>query len=469
MPEAVCKVHHALRLGLTHDLSRWSARTVTRHALDSSLHSIKRGESDITASFGIYNNSLHWLNPEAFPHPRNPHVYAIADDLLTLLAMHRVRDVEFVLNVDDYPKAQNMVPTAPPSDGSRGSNTIPAAIFSYTKRENRAGESPDADILIPSGAFRMSLFEAKLVERTIAQWRHDFPWESKHASAFFRGTPYCGIHRFHRCSRYVLPHLAQRTRSPLLDIGLVEYTADHDTELHRPNAPPGTRPLEKVARVHETAYGKHKFLLHMDGHSFSNRLQALLLSNSAVLKQESEYIEYYYRALAPWTHYIPFYVDGAEDILTVLANVSARDDAASAIARRGQAFAHANLHVDARMCYWRRLLDGWADRLAYAPRLADRPAARRYKGRDATCGECRRPPNPTLIGPWAKGHPCAFLRAGRVHHPSAAQTVSACRGGPPPSTSVGRRPASPAGTSVAARARSTTSRARTSSKNAASD
>ena len=85
MPDVACKLHPALRVGLTHDLSRWTAQTVTRHALDASLRSIKRGESDVTASFGVYNNSLYWLNPLAFPHPRNPHVYAIADDLLLSL------------------------------------------------------------------------------------------------------------------------------------------------------------------------------------------------------------------------------------------------------------------------------------------------------------------------------------------------------------------------------------------------
>ena len=116
------------------------------------------------------------------------------------------------------------------------------------------------------------------------------------------------------------------TRSPLLDVGLVEYTPSHDTELarqrheererrrQRPQAPRGeaerrpARPpeLAAVARAdYSAAAGTHRYLLHLDGHSFSNRLQALLLSNSLVLKQQSEYVEYYYRALFE-THFKGF-------------------------------------------------------------------------------------------------------------------------------------------------------------------
>jgi len=87
-------------------------------------------------------------------------------------------------------------------------------------------------------------------------------------------------------------------------------------------------------------------------------------------------------------------------VLTILANLTQHDDVARSIARRGQAFAHANLHVDARMCYWRKLLHGWRRRLAYTPTLSARlPDARQTDGR-VVCGECMRGSNPELIGPW---------------------------------------------------------------------
>lgn len=292
-------MHPALRASLARDLSPWPPGSITRHALDASIQRVSRGESDITAAFGIYNNTLFWLHPDAHPRPRNPHLYAIADDLATLLSLHRVPDVEFVLNVDDYPKAQGMVPTSPEAGAPR----VPLALFSYCKRE-RAGQSHDYDVLVPSGAFRMSIFEQKLLARTPGRWERDFPWSRKREVAYFRGTPYCGIHRFGRCSRYVMAWLAHQNRSAnhMLDVGLVEYNPLHDTELRRRSSDGGDasdgggggsggrgrEALRRAERVDESQWWQHKYLLHLDGHAFSNRLQALLLSNSLVLKQQSQ-------------------------------------------------------------------------------------------------------------------------------------------------------------------------------------
>ena len=39
----------------------------------------------------------------------------------------------------------------------------------------------------------------------------------------------------------------------------------------------------------------YRYLLHLDGASASYRLAHLMLINSLVLKQESRYIEYFYR------------------------------------------------------------------------------------------------------------------------------------------------------------------------------
>jgi hypothetical protein len=245
-----------------------------------------------------------------------------------------------------------------------------------------------------------------------AAWEAKFPWEAKLAKAYFRGTPYCGIHRFGRCSRYVLPRLAHEGRAPLLDVGLVEYEPSHDSERHLNRS---LAPLTKAPREPPEAMGRYKWLLHLDGHSYSARLQNLLLTNAAVLKQQSMYVEYYYRALQPWEHYIPFYVTAHDDIVEVLQNVSQHDEAVRLVAHRAQAFAHATLDVDSRNCYWRRLLHGWSHRLAYRPTPDAWPTARARDGH-YICGECRRPPNPALIGPWPNGHACNPLGAAGQSH-----------------------------------------------------
>ena len=101
MPTGVCSLHPSLRDGLAADLGHWRHRSITQHAMHASLKAVPRAESDVTASFGIYNNTLFWLSPDAFTVPRNPHIYAVADDLRVLLTVHGVPDVEFILNVDE--------------------------------------------------------------------------------------------------------------------------------------------------------------------------------------------------------------------------------------------------------------------------------------------------------------------------------------------------------------------------------
>ena len=502
MPPPDCPLPASLRAGIARDLLPFEAHSITRHALLQSLERIHRAESDIMVTFGIYNNTLHWLQPQRFLTHRSPLIYAVADDLQTLIGMHSVPDVEFVLNVDDYPKARSLVAacamnassssSASGGDGSSGRcgsirggtggrARVPMALFSFTKHERPGEQYGDLDILIPSGSFRMSSFEGKLLARSPEGWRAAYPWASKRSAAFFRGTPYCGQHNFGRCSRYALAHLSaeqqlarQRSNrqpqppsqqppsqqppsqqppsqqppsqqqqlrrerwqrlasSPTLDVGLVEYNPSHDTERSR-----GVRtyPLPKAARKPDSVLGHYKWLLHLDGHSFSNRLQGLLLTNSLVLKQDSPYIEYYYRALQPWRHYVPFYRTSAEDVLEALRNVSENDALAEQIARSGQAAAHTLLHVDARMCYWRRLLHGWSRRLADRPTPDAWPHARPVVPADYVCGECRRPPNPELIGPWAEGHPCTDRRRGELNsvqrcrqEAAAAATAAHARG-----------------------------------------
>lgn len=86
-------------------------------------------------------------------------------------------------------------------------------------------------------------------------WETKFPWEAKQAKAYFRGTPYCGIHRFGRCSRYVLPRLAHEGRAPLLDVGLVEYEPSHDSERHLNRS---LAPLTKAPREPPEVFGKER-------------------------------------------------------------------------------------------------------------------------------------------------------------------------------------------------------------------
>ena len=75
--------------------------------------------------------------------------------------------------------------------------------------------------------------------------------------------------------------------------------------------------------------------------------QFLLATNSVVLKQHSYYWEYYYAALQPHAHYLPFWDESAHDILTVLPNVTApQHDAAMRKVRSKCVVSSAALRLD---------------------------------------------------------------------------------------------------------------------------
>ena len=73
---------------------------------------------------------------------------------------------------------------------------------------------------------------------------------------------------------------------------------------------------------------------------------------------------------------MPFWTTSPTDVLGVLANLSAHAPwRLEQMAARAQAFAHRSLSRHARSCYWRALLQLYANRLASTPTLSSWPRA----------------------------------------------------------------------------------------------
>jgi hypothetical protein len=50
-----------------------------------------------------------------------------------------------------------------------------------------------------------------------------------------------------------------------------------------------------------------RYIISTDGWTASSKLEKYLLMGSTVLKQASPLIAYYYAAMSPWVHYVPFF------------------------------------------------------------------------------------------------------------------------------------------------------------------
>jgi protein glucosyltransferase len=93
-----------------------------------------------------------------------------------------------------------------------------------------------------------------------------------------------------------------------------------------------------------------KYLICMDGNTSSYPgLHWRLLSNSAVMKQESHYIQWYYRGLVPYREFFPIKAD-LSNLKESIEYLKAHDEIAEQIAKSGQEFAEKNLSIDA--CYY---------------------------------------------------------------------------------------------------------------------
>lgn len=194
------------------------------------------------------------------------------------------------------------------------------------------------------------------------------PWDKKNSTAFWRGSVSCGTsssgQRFTRCARTYLSRLS--TNDTLrqqygLDIGVTTDASDADKKLDAEVFKAG--PLPKVARVDNRDYARHKYLLDLDGPAASGRLARLMRVNSVVLRQRSQFIEYFTRSLKPDVHYYEFWSERRDDVLSLLERLRRTDKTEPKqlveVVRSSLSFAARFTSSGPRTLYWRAALRGY--------------------------------------------------------------------------------------------------------------
>lgn len=110
-----------------------------------------------------------------------------------------------------------------------------------------------------------------------------------------------------------------------------------------------------------------KYIVSVDGWGCTNRLDKLFLLGSVVVKQESLRYGWYYSALKPWENYVPIFSKSPEDILEAVKRLKEDDKKAHEIARAGRLLAETLLTREARICYWKLLIEKYAALQTYHP------------------------------------------------------------------------------------------------------
>ncbi|GFR42863.1 hypothetical protein Agub_g3854 [Astrephomene gubernaculifera] len=294
-----------LRENMDPDFEYWRARAPLKSADILALHNKTLTRMYIPAVMQlvlIYNNKVYWpANPDMHRGEPNRTWSSWYNEmfhrrLVKALASGRLKlpNALFLYNTDDNaPRFQ-----APSTDPS-----VP--MLSIIKSLGLQG-GDDLDILVPQ------MFN-------VPNSLYTHPWHLKQDRAFFRGIGFCSnLWQKHygfddACARLYLSYLTIRDQElgngTALDAALVEKYPFFES--HPKKSVPFALPIQP--RVEFGEHTRYKWLLHLEGITASNRLGQLFLANSVVLFQRSPYIEYFYRSLRPWQHYVPFWNATAAD------------------------------------------------------------------------------------------------------------------------------------------------------------
>ena len=140
-------------------------------------------------------------------------------------------------------------------------------------------------------------------EPVMQQYRATYPWENKIYKAVWRGS-LSDDNEGLQSVRWRLCKLATESNATTLDVGLVAIPSRHD-HLDLDWQSVGG----KASAIPQEDFQNYRAVIDVDGNSWSSRMGELLCYNSVLLKVEPQFVEYFYKDLEPWEHYIPVKYD----------------------------------------------------------------------------------------------------------------------------------------------------------------
>ncbi len=261
--------------------------------------------------------------------------FDIIDDVLKMLVKYRciVNDVDFLLDMADV---------------RRGNFPVPVFMFAQAKTSHGIILMPDAQ----NFAF---LFNRSMTEK-LNKARAQYSWQSKKPIIFWRGIPHDAQVTSRpplACPRSKL--VAMSKQYDFIDAGFNDYYSQHIRQ---------HRELENVfGRASYAAPAdqlQYKYLVAIDGVTvpFSGLVWPLM-SNSVVLKQDSDDVQWFHHMIKPYEHYVPVKKD-MSDLPHLFNWLCAHDDQVQKISQNAQAFASSYLTLEDHLAYLAVLINTYA-------------------------------------------------------------------------------------------------------------
>ncbi len=319
---------------LVHQFDSKRTIGVTQAKLDQLWANKKLRNTYMMARFQIVNQQVYaesyYLGHYYFP--------ILLQYFQKLVQNYKINDVDFIIYLrEEIPMNENL-----------GKETLGIPAFMMFQDLESSYETDK--LLFPDAFFIKENKNAswkKLIDR-INHASANNPWKSKTNKVFWRGTTtgnflYFTIDNFAKLPRLTVSVLSQ-LYPDLIDAGFSYYSPQILDEDHGQNLSEFCKLLfKKISRVNEEGHLKYKYLLSLDGNAATGtRVPWIMLSNSVLVKQETQKIQWFYSSLKPYVNYIPVNKD-LTDIFTQLNWMKTHDEQVKQISINAQKFTQDNL------------------------------------------------------------------------------------------------------------------------------
>jgi hypothetical protein len=269
------------------------------------------------------------LSPNNLEHRQFRHLLAAFEKLNQLTVLP---DVDFILSLHD---------------GFSGNLDVPLFVYAKSEVANSLVLMPDFKALTGYPYLREEM------EQGSQKWS----WDKKLLKAFWRGSTTGGWltafnwHEIPRVKLALLGH-AHPNQIDARITGVVQC----DPEI--PSLIQSKGLLGKM--VSQADHLKYKYVVDVDGNSCSfERYFWALLSNSLVLKQMTPNVQWYYKGLKPYEHFVPVKED-LSDLLDQITWAQTHDVQAQQIAETATAFIKNEVTIEDTFVYMTHLLREYA-------------------------------------------------------------------------------------------------------------
>ena len=325
---------------LVHQFDSKRITGVTQDRLDKLWSNEKLRNTYMMARFQIVNQQVYaesyYLGHYYFP--------ILLQYFQKLVQNYKINDLDFIIYLrEEIPMSEDL-----------GKETLGIPAFMMFQDLDSNYETDK--LLFPDAFFMKENKNAswkKLTDK-IMQANLNNPWENKIDKIFWRGTTtgdflYYTIDNFDKLPRLTASILS-KLYPDLINAGFSYYSPQILDESHGPNLKEFCELLFKQAtKVNEEGHLKYKYLLSLDGNAATGtRVPWIMLSNSVLVKQETQKIQWFYSALKPYVNYVPVN-KRLTNLFTQINWMKNHDQEVKQISLNAQKFAKDNLmpeHID---------------------------------------------------------------------------------------------------------------------------